>query len=207
MFTSLCSLFSASSDGDRKHDQGRALIRSTTNTGRLGSKVEETKGELEVTGVTADSSLGGCIFCDVSREKGFNVVYEDEKYVVFKDHRPAAAQHLLVVPRRHIDSVRTLTPEDVPTVKRMAEIGHSILDEMQIPFSNRRLGFHIPPFYSVKHLHLHVQATPYKSWLKRAKYPVAQGSKGYSKGFGWFVEVEQAIAIVEKGERVKISSC
>ncbi|KAI0806346.1 HIT-like protein [Irpex lacteus] len=182
-----------------------SLLSVFSGRNKLDVKVDEAKGD--VAGTTTDSEQAGCIFCDVSREKGFDVVYEDEKFVVFRDHRPAAAQHLLVIPRRHIDSVRTLTKDDVPTVKRMAEIGHSVLDEMQVPLSSRRLGFHIPPFYSVKHLHLHVQATPYRSWLKRAKYPVIRGWLGYDKGFSWFVEVEQAIAIVEKGGRVKISSC
>lgn len=37
---------------------------------------------------------------------------QDEAFVVFRDHKPAAAHHLLVVPRRHIDSVRTLGKED-----------------------------------------------------------------------------------------------
>ena len=36
---------------------------------------------------------------------------------------------------------------------------------------------------------------------------VSHGWVGCDKGFSWFVEVEQAIAIVEKGGRVKISSC
>ncbi|KAI0346139.1 HIT-like protein, partial [Trametopsis cervina] len=148
-----------------------------------------------------------CIFCTVTAEKGFGVVYEDENYVVFRDHNPAAAQHFLVVPKQHIDSIRTLNKEDVAMVKRMGEIGHNVLDELQIPMSARRLGFHIPPFYSVKHIHLHVQATPYRSLLRRAKYPVVAGWAGYDKGLSWFVEVEQAVAILEKGGRVKISSC
>lgn len=69
-----------------------------------------------------------------------------------------------------------------------------------------RLGFHIPPFISVDHLHLHVQALPYKSYDKSLKYPIAEGNHGYSKGWGWFVTTEQTIKILEGGV-VKIGSC
>ena len=70
-----------------------------------------------------------------------------------------------------------------------------------------RLGFHILPFNSVDHLHLHVQALPYKSYAKSLKYPVAKGNHGYSKGWSWFVTAEQTVKILEGGCAVKIGPC
>jgi hypothetical protein len=69
------------------------------------------------------------------------------------------------------------------------------------------MGFHIPPFNSIDHLHLHVQALPYRSSIIAKKYPVVKGSGSHHKGFSWFVEVEQAIRILESGKKVGTLPC
>lgn len=70
------------------------------------------------------------------------------------------------------------------------------------------MGFHIPPYISVGHLHLHAHALPFKNRLRAAKYPVrATAALGKHKGFSWFVDVDQAIGILESGRTVKILPC
>jgi len=111
---------------------------------------------------------------------------------------------------RTADNVRSLRAQDVPLVIKMREAAHRALDLLSVPRdpSMRRLGFHIPPYISVGHLHLHVHAMPFNNRLKRWKYPVRAGNGSTtSKAFSWFVEVDQAIAILERGGRVKIGSC
>ncbi|OSD06501.1 HIT-like protein [Trametes coccinea BRFM310] len=145
-----------------------------------------------------------CIFCGVSKESGFNV---NEKYVVFTDINPSSQHHLQVAPRRHIESIKSLDKSHVQMIKDMIEIGHEVLDNLDVPPNLRRLGFHIPPYISVGHLHMHVQALPYRSILRRLKYPVVRGRSGRDKGLSWFVEAEQAVRILEKGARVRILPC
>ncbi|EIW83688.1 HIT-like protein [Coniophora puteana RWD-64-598 SS2] len=148
-----------------------------------------------------------CIFCNVSRDNGFDVVYEDAEFIAFRDYNPSSLHHLQVIPRDHIDSVKSLSRSDIERVRRMAKVGNSILDEWNVPALDRRLGFHIPPFNTVNHLHLHVQALPYKSRLRQMKYPISRRSDPYVKGFSWFVEVRQAIQLLERGKKITVSSC
>ncbi len=61
-----------------------------------------------------------CLFCQiVAGESPAAIEYEDEEILAFRDIYPKAPIHLLVVPKRHIESVMALTPEDAPLVGRL----------------------------------------------------------------------------------------
>ncbi|KAG7444700.1 HIT-like protein [Guyanagaster necrorhizus] len=148
-----------------------------------------------------------CVFCNVSKETGFNILWEDHKFIAFYDRNPACRHHVQLIPKTHIRSIKYLTKDDVQLVRDMADIGMNILSNLDIPKDMRRMGFHIPPFNSVNHLHLHLQGLPYKNFIRAAKYPVVQGGEHHDKGFSHFVEVEQAIRILEKGHGISLSPC
>ncbi|KAG2132984.1 HIT-like protein [Suillus clintonianus] len=158
---------------------------------------------------TSRNSSVVCTFCGAysTNRSGFDIVWEDEEFLAFRDIRPSAQHHIQLIPKTHIESIRKLTEKDVNMLRRMEEIGHSILDTFNVPEPKRKMGFHIPPFNSEHHLHLHVQALPYTSLARRLKYPFARGFGGYEKGFSWFAEIGQAIRILENGHRVAIAPC
>lgn len=76
MLSVLLSVFSGGNklDHNPNADNRKALINSTTKATGLMPTMDEMKGD--VAGTTTDSEQASCIFCDVSREKGFDVVYE-----------------------------------------------------------------------------------------------------------------------------------
>ncbi|KDQ15865.1 hypothetical protein BOTBODRAFT_130585 [Botryobasidium botryosum FD-172 SS1] len=148
----------------------------------------------------------GCTFCDVSKEKGFNIIAEDETLVVFRDRRPAALHHLLVVPKEHIGSVRELRKEHLPLLEKMGIAGRDALSSLGAPLETQRFGFHIPPFNSVDHLHLHAQVLPYKNRMRAMKYPYRSRADG-GKAWTWFAELEQVKVILGHGGKVGIMPC
>ncbi len=56
--------------------------------------------------------MSDCLFCKIAAgEIPGDIVYQDDKMVVFKDIAPKAEVHLLAIPREHIESLNGLTED------------------------------------------------------------------------------------------------
>jgi diadenosine tetraphosphate (Ap4A) HIT family hydrolase len=83
---------------------------------------------------------------------------ETDRLLAFLDRYPKAPFHALVIPKRFLPSVFDLTQADLPMLYDMKAMAEQVLEERGYPLSDSRLVFHVPPFNSVQHLHLHVLA-------------------------------------------------
>jgi len=83
---------------------------------------------------------------------------ETKNILVFEDIHPRAQLHALVIPKRFVESVYDV---DGPLLQELQQAAHAVLQE-QMPTAYAQkdyiLCFHIPPFNSVNHLHMHVLA-------------------------------------------------
>jgi hypothetical protein len=79
----------------------------------------------------------------------------------------------------------------------MAKLGTTLTSNA----TGLKMGFHIPPFSSVHHLHLHVLVPPY-NFRGKFKYPARYKSGGKEKGWSWFVAVDQVQTILERAQRI-----
>jgi histidine triad (HIT) family protein len=112
--------------------------------------------------------MSDCIFCKIaSKEIPSTVVYEDEQVVAFKDLEPQAPVHVLVIPKKHVESVAALKEED----KELA--AHILVDV--IPQLAQELGVAEKGFrvvantgdeggQTVKHLHFHLLGGRSMQW-------------------------------------------
>ena len=53
-----------------------------------------------------------CLFCKIiKKEIPSTIVYEDEEILAFRDINPVAPVHVLVIPKKHINSLINLNNE------------------------------------------------------------------------------------------------
>jgi histidine triad (HIT) family protein len=98
-----------------------------------------------------------CIFCRiVSGELGTEFVAESEMAVAFHDLHPAAPTHVLVVPRRHVPSLRNL--QDPATAADLLLLANRVAKEFGLTEGGYRVVANDGPDagQTVDHLHFHV---------------------------------------------------
>jgi len=62
--------------------------------------------------------MDDCIFCKIiNREIPSDIVYEDEEVLAFKDINPQMPIHILVIPKKHIESLIKLKEKDEALVR------------------------------------------------------------------------------------------
>jgi diadenosine tetraphosphate (Ap4A) HIT family hydrolase len=114
-----------------------------------------------------------CVFCDKKNIES-RLLYEDNDFLAFMDRNPSAKLHFLVVPKNHVPSFDQLKPLHLPMVQRMKEIALTIFQNQSISSNQVRMGFHLPPFNSVHHLHLHGIGRPFINIFRALKYPAIE---------------------------------
>jgi histidine triad (HIT) family protein len=100
-----------------------------------------------------------CIFCDIIEGKlPCDKIYEDENYFAFKDIKPKAPVHILIVPKRHIEKVADMDDENRNIIGDMVVVANRIAKDLNIDKSGYRLIINNGPDagQEVYHLHLHL---------------------------------------------------
>ncbi len=100
-----------------------------------------------------------CIFCDIAASKiPSKTVFSDDRMLAFHDVNPGAPTHLLVIPRRHIESLGELAPGDDELVGAMVRKARDLAKDLGLAERGFRLVYNFgdDAGYSVHHIHLHL---------------------------------------------------
>jgi len=101
-----------------------------------------------------------CIFCQIIQEADpAKVPMLGDDYAIIKDIKPLADHHYLLVPRCHIPTINELTKADLPHLNLFPHLATRFLQtrlDEELDLSQMRLSYHVPPFNSVDHLHMHI---------------------------------------------------
>jgi histidine triad (HIT) family protein len=111
--------------------------------------------------------MSDCLFCRIIRKEiPASIVYEDDDVLAFNDINPQAPLHVLVIPKRHIDSLNAIgQAEDAVVgglIRRAAAIardkGYADRGFRTVFNTNAEAG------QTVFHIHLHVLAGRGLTW-------------------------------------------
>ena len=102
-----------------------------------------------------------CLFCRIIKgEIPSTKVYEDEDILAFNDINPAAPIHILVIPKKHIESLAYMEKEDEVIVGKIYGVINKIAEEKGFKDSGYRVIVKCgkDAGQEVMHLHFHVLA-------------------------------------------------
>jgi histidine triad (HIT) family protein len=103
--------------------------------------------------------MSECIFCQiVSGKAKAEIVYQGNSIVAFKDLRPRAPVHLLLVPQRHIETLLDLESGDRGVVGDIFHVAARLAGEHGIAKDGFRVVVNCGPAagQTVYHLHFHL---------------------------------------------------
>jgi histidine triad (HIT) family protein len=108
-----------------------------------------------------------CTFCKIANnEIQAAVVYRDEKVTAFRDIRPVAPAHILIVPNKHIESINEMDSEDQLLVGHMIYTARQIAAQEGFHKDGYRLVINTGPDggQTVFHLHVHLIGQRQMRW-------------------------------------------
>ena len=104
---------------------------------------------------------GGCVFCRiVARESPADIEYDDDLVLAFKDLYPKAPVHMLIIPKRHIESIARLEPGDDAVVGQCVRVARLLAERAGYGERGYRLSCNTGPEGGqvVYHVHFHLTA-------------------------------------------------
>ncbi len=92
----------------------------------------------------------------IDREEPATFLYEDDKYIVINNKHPKAPIHYLIIPKKPIESIKSLNEDDGKVVGGMFLLASRFAKEQGI--ENYKLVFNCGKHQDIPHLHLHFLA-------------------------------------------------
>lgn len=103
--------------------------------------------------------MDDCIFCKIiKKEIPSTIVYEDEEIIAFNDVNPAAPIHILVVPKKHIETLLEVSAGDDKLISHIYQVINKIAKERGFADNGFRVIANCgkDSGQEVMHIHFHV---------------------------------------------------
>ena len=100
-----------------------------------------------------------CLFCRIVYGKvPCDIIYQDEDFLAFRDIRPQAPKHVIIIPKTHIPSLAKLSKKQEKLVGDLIILARKLAEKEGIAKSGYRLAINCGPQGGqvIPHLHLHL---------------------------------------------------
>src|SRR4051794_37257266 len=100
-----------------------------------------------------------CLFCSILEKKiPADVVYEDDHALAFRDIRPVAPTHVLVIPKQHIAAIHDVEAAHVETLGQLMVAARKVAEKEGLVKGGFRLVVNDGDAagQTVHHIHVHV---------------------------------------------------
>lgn len=108
-----------------------------------------------------------CLFCKIADKKiSADMVYEDETVCAFKDISPQAPEHILIIPKKHIPTLRDLEAADRELAAHLLMVAKDVARIKGMDKTGFRLVSNCleSAGQSVFHLHFHLMGGRIFDW-------------------------------------------
>lgn len=112
-----------------------------------------------------------CIFCKIiKKEIPSSFIYEDKDFIVFKDVSPKAPVHVLVVLKKHIESLIQIKKGDFNLLGKMMGLVQKVTEQLGLSLDGYKVVINNGKGAGqlVFHLHMHVLG----GWRKNPQWQV-----------------------------------
>ena len=103
--------------------------------------------------------MSECLFCKIlNNEIPSEITYQDDEITIFKDINPAAPIHLLIIPNKHIPSVREMEEGDDLILGKLFSGAKKAAEDAGISETGYRLIVNNGPDgrQEIFHIHMHM---------------------------------------------------
>lgn len=100
-----------------------------------------------------------CIFCRIAQgELDASIVSQDDEFVAFDDVSPQAPVHVLIIPRRHVETLLDVPPDESDLLGRMQLKAIEVARDLGLADNGFRLVTNCLEGggQSVFHIHMHL---------------------------------------------------
>lgn len=108
-----------------------------------------------------------CLFCKIAAgEIPAHIVFENDEVLAFRDIHPQASTHVLVIPKRHIETLNHAEASDAHLLGEMILTAKAIAKKEGLDEAGYRLVINVNQHggQTVYHIHLHVIGGRQMTW-------------------------------------------